>query len=51
MAPVKLMQEQPQIQPDISLAKKELGGWEQKIQLKEGLKHTINYFDNLLKEV
>ncbi|MDN3492032.1 UDP-glucuronic acid decarboxylase family protein [Winogradskyella bathintestinalis] len=39
-----------QRQPDISLAKKELGGWEPKIQLKEGLRHTINYFDNLLKE-
>ncbi|WP_405576026.1 UDP-glucuronic acid decarboxylase family protein [Winogradskyella sp. Asnod2-B02-A] len=47
-----LPQDDPlQRQPDISLAKKELGGWEPKIQLKEGLKHTINYFDNLLKEV
>lgn len=39
-----------QRKPDISLAKKELGGWEPKIQLKEGLRHTIEYFDNLLKE-
>ena len=47
-----LPQDDPlQRQPDISLAKKELGGWEPKIQLKEGLKHTINYFDKLLKEV
>ena len=35
-------------QPDIALAKKELNGWEPKIQLKEGLKHTISYFDKLL---
>ena len=47
-----LPQDDPlQRQPDISLAKKELGGWEPQIQLKEGLKQTINYFDNLLKEV
>ena len=46
-----LPQDDPlQRQPDISLAKKELGGWEPKINLKEGLKHTIKYFDNLLKE-
>ena len=37
-----------QRQPDISLAKKELG-WEPKIQLKEGLIKTIAYFDELLK--
>jgi len=44
-----LPQDDPlQRQPDISLAKKELGGWEPKVQLKEGLKHTINYFDKLL---
>ena len=30
--------------PDISLAKKKLG-WEPKIQLKEGLKNTIEYFN------
>ncbi|WP_299114313.1 UDP-glucuronic acid decarboxylase family protein [uncultured Winogradskyella sp.] len=37
-----------QRQPDISLAKKELDGWEPKIQLREGLGHTIKYFDALL---
>jgi UDP-glucuronate decarboxylase len=38
-----------QRQPDISLAKEKLNNWEPKIQLIEGLKHTISYFDNLLK--
>jgi len=38
-----------QRQPNISLAKKELG-WEPKIQLQEGLVKTIAYFDELLKE-
>ena len=38
-----------QRQPDISLAKKELNGWEPKINLREGLGHTIKYFDDLLK--
>lgn len=37
-----------QRQPDISLAKKELGDWEPKVNLREGLKSTINYFDELL---
>ena len=46
-----LPQDDPmQRQPDISLAKKELNGWEPTVQLKEGLKHTIEYFDNLLRE-
>ena len=46
-----LPQDDPmQRQPDISLAKKELNGWEPTVQLKEGLKHTIEYFDNLLTE-
>ncbi|MCA0151885.1 UDP-glucuronic acid decarboxylase family protein [Winogradskyella vincentii] len=46
-----LPQDDPmQRQPDISLAYKELNGWEPKVQLKEGLRHTIEYFDNLLKE-
>jgi UDP-glucuronate decarboxylase len=36
-----------QRQPDISLAKKELG-WEPEIKLEEGLKKTIVYFDQLL---
>ncbi|HKK69535.1 MAG TPA: UDP-glucuronic acid decarboxylase family protein [Bacteroidales bacterium] len=38
-----------QRQPDISLAKKELQGWEPNIQLEEGLKQTIDYFKNTLK--
>ena len=37
-----------QRQPDISLAKKELG-WEPTVQLEEGLIKTIAYFDDLLK--
>ncbi|WP_426431360.1 UDP-glucuronic acid decarboxylase family protein [Winogradskyella sp. HB-48] len=37
-----------QRQPDISLAKKELGDWEPKVNLREGLKSTINFFDELL---
>ena len=39
-----------QRQPDISLAKKELG-WEPTIQLEQGLKKTIEYFDKLLAKV
>lgn len=39
-----------QRQPDISLAQKELNGWEPKIQLKEGLTKTITYFDQLLSQ-
>ena len=35
-------------QPDITLAKEKLG-WEPKIKLKEGLKLTIEYFDELMK--
>ncbi|NBB16024.1 NAD-dependent epimerase/dehydratase family protein [Caulobacter sp. SLTY] len=38
-----------QRQPDISLAKAELG-WEPTAQLREGLGKTIAYFDRLLKE-
>lgn len=46
-----LPQDDPlQRQPIIDLAKKELNGWEPKVQLEEGLKHTIKYFDALLKE-
>lgn len=37
-----------QRQPDITLAKKILK-WEPKIKLDEGLKKTIDYFDNLLR--
>lgn len=44
-----LPQDDPkQRQPDISLAKEKLGGWEPKIQLREGLITTISYFDKLL---
>jgi len=39
-----------QRQPDISLAKEKLNGWEPKIQLREGLKKTISYFEQLLKQ-
>ncbi|MBN2614071.1 MAG: SDR family oxidoreductase [Bacteroidales bacterium] len=38
-----------QRKPDISLAKEKLN-WEPKIQLEDGLKKTIAYFDGLLKE-
>jgi UDP-glucuronate decarboxylase len=38
-----------QRQPNIEKAKAELG-WEPKVQLREGLKKTIGYFDTLLKE-
>jgi UDP-glucuronate decarboxylase len=45
-----LPQDDPkQRQPDISLAKEKLKGWEPKIQLREGLITTIGYFDGLLK--
>ena len=37
-----------QRQPNISLAKEKLN-WEPKIKLEEGLRHTIEFFDNLLK--
>ncbi|HON17779.1 MAG TPA: SDR family oxidoreductase [Salinivirgaceae bacterium] len=36
--------------PEISLAKKHLNGWEPKIKLDQGLKKTIEYFDQLLKK-
>lgn len=37
-----------QRQPDISLAKQKLNGWEPKIHLEEGLLKTINYFKETL---
>lgn len=44
-----LPQDDPkQRQPDISLAHNKLNGWEPKIQLREGLVSTIDYFDKLL---
>lgn len=36
-----------QRKPDISLAKKELDGWEPRIPLREGLKLTIEYFSKI----
>jgi len=39
-----------QRQPDISLAKEKLNGWEPKIQLREGLEYTIAYFEKLLRK-
>lgn len=45
-----LPQDDPaQRQPNISLAKKELSGWEPKIHLEEGLQQTIAYFKQLQK--
>ncbi len=38
-----------QRQPDISLAREKLGGWEPVTPLREGLIKTIAYFDNLLQ--
>ncbi|MDP2644760.1 MAG: SDR family oxidoreductase [Desulfobacterales bacterium] len=35
--------------PDIRLAKENLG-WEPRVSLEEGLKHTIRYFDTLLQQ-
>ena len=44
-----LPQDDPrQRKPDISLAHKELGGWQPTIKLEEGLKNTIDYFRNLI---
>ena len=44
-----LPQDDPkQRQPDISLAKEKLKGWEPNIELEEGLKKTIAYFEKLL---
>ena len=35
--------------PDISLAKKELGGWEPIVPLEKGLEKTISYFEDIMK--
>jgi UDP-glucuronate decarboxylase len=44
-----LPQDDPmQRKPDITLAHKELNGWEPKIELKEGLSSTINYFKKIV---
>jgi UDP-glucuronate decarboxylase len=46
-----LPQDDPkQRQPDISLAKEKLNGWEPKVQLNEGIVKTIQYFDGLLSK-
>lgn len=39
-----------QRQPDITLAKEKLNGWEPKIQLREGLEYTVTYFEKLLRK-
>ncbi len=45
-----LPQDDPtQRQPDISLARRQLG-WEPKVELREGLKSTIEYFERRLSE-
>lgn len=40
-----------QRQPDITLAKKYLNGWEPSVQLSEGLLKTIKYFDDLMSNL
>ncbi|WP_346854248.1 UDP-glucuronic acid decarboxylase family protein [uncultured Draconibacterium sp.] len=46
-----LPQDDPtQRQPDITLAREKLNGWEPKIPLREGLTKTIEYFDKLIQE-
>jgi len=37
-----------QRQPDVTLAKKELNGWAPNIELEEGLKKTIKYFESII---
>lgn len=44
-----LPQDDPrQRKPDITIAHRELGGWEPNIKLDEGLKRTIDYFKNII---
>jgi UDP-glucuronate decarboxylase len=43
------MDDPSQRNPDISLAKRELGGWEPVVTLEEGLEKTIGYFREILK--
>ena len=38
-----------QRQPDISLAKEKLNGWEPKVLLEDGLRNTIAYFNSIIK--
>lgn len=42
------MDDPTQRQPDISLAKQKLNGWEPQIQLEEGLGKTIEYFKSII---
>jgi UDP-glucuronate decarboxylase len=45
-----LPQDDPkQRQPDISQARQELN-WQPTVQLRDGLRHTIGYFDRLLSD-
>jgi UDP-glucuronate decarboxylase len=45
-----LPQDDPrQRKPDISVARKELGGWQPEVQLTEGLQRTIDYFRKLIQ--
>lgn len=37
-----------QRQPDITCARQYLGGWTPEVDLEDGLKKTIDYFDQLL---
>ena len=47
-----LPQDDPkQRQPDISLAREKLGGWEPKIELEEGLARTIGYFREVFAKI
>ncbi|MCP9199583.1 SDR family oxidoreductase [Gramella sp. GC03-9] len=47
----KLPKDDPKMrQPDTSLARHELEGWECKVQLREGLQETISYFDSVLSK-
>jgi UDP-glucuronate decarboxylase len=44
------MDDPKQRKPDITLANKKLNNWKPKIELKEGLKRTISYFENQLSK-
>jgi UDP-glucuronate decarboxylase len=46
--PYTVIHDPVQRQPDIALAKEKLG-WEPKVQLEEGLRKTIPYFEHLIK--
>jgi len=44
------MDDPRQRQPDITLANEKLNGWEPKVQLIEGVRKTIHYFDSILSK-